>query len=249
MSEIKFTKVAGNKQVLERVEDIVYEFARLQQKMGLSDEVAYSVALKSVCEDGASPNVERTTSKKLVALLRLLPAFREESKDRLIPAARREVQRRKKARAKQDAAMRKSREAVRHAEETVGYPKKIREIDPRAWARWDAAFNAALCPLLPSWRPAVRTAGHAPRSARRSTRSAATASPGNDDDGGSDGPSDEPASPATPLVCDLGKRRNKLHSGHSRKYENLTDKLDRLQLGSAALLFCALASLIAGWSR
>ena len=102
-------------------------------------------------------------------------------------------------------------------------------------------------PVLSSRRPA----GHAPRATRHSTRSTTSNSTGDSSDGGSDSQdsSDGPdLPPQSPLIG--GNLRNSSHSELSRKQENNIniDLLDRLQFGSAALLFSALASLAARWS-
>lgn len=104
-------------------------------------------------------------------------------------------------------------------------------------------------------RPVVVRSGHAPRSSRHAARSATSASSGSSDDsdGGSDGPSDQPASPSLLLAYDNIDKRlnefNEFHNEQTHKQINLIDKIDRLQLASAGLLFLALVSLIAGASR
>ena len=249
LSEVKFTKKVWNEQDSGRLEDIVYEVARLTP-WGLSDESTFEMAAKSIRDDGGARCDSPITVNKFVALVQLIPVFCEEPKDRLIALARRETRRRKKARAKHKADMRKMREAVQQAERAVGYPTRNREIDPRAWSRWDAAFNAALIgqdrrPVLSSWRPVVRASGHAPRSPRRATRSTTSNSTG-DSGGDSDG-SDSPDLPSQ-LPSKRGGFRNVLHSEHHHKHR-ITDLIDKLTLASAGLLAAVLASLIVECSR
>ena len=253
MSEVKFTKKVWNEQDSGRLEDIVYEVAKLTQ-WGLPDESTFEMAVKSVREDGGSRCDSPITVNKFVALVQLIPVFCEEPKDRLIALARRETRRRKKARAKHKADMRKMREAVQQAERAVGYPTRNREIDPRAWSRWDSAFNAALIgqvrrPVLSSRRPA----GHAQRTSRHAARTAASTSPGSSDD--SDGGSDSSDSSDGPALLPLigGSRNNnnprKENNPKKQRKKTIVELSNRLELGSAALMFAAVASLIVGWSR
>lgn len=103
--------------------------------------------------------------------------------------------------------------------------------------------------IAPVARAVARpVSGHAPRAARRDARSASSTSTDDSSDG-SDGPSDQPETPSLPLAYgNIDKRRNGLHSENFHCNE-LSSLIDKLQLESAALMCCALASLIAGATR
>ena len=103
-------------------------------------------------------------------------------------------------------------------------------------------------PVLPSRRPA----GHAPRATRHPTRSTTSNSTGDSSDGGSDSQdsSDGPAS--LPLIGGFRNNNNnprKENNPKKQRKQTIVELSNRLELESAALMFCVLASLVLGCSR
>ncbi len=111
-----------------------------------------------------------------------------------------------------------------------------------------------IAPLAsPSRRAVVRPSGHAPRSARRVARTATRNSPGSSDssDGGPDS-SDSSDGPASlPLIGGFRNNNNPRKENNSKKQrkQTIVELSNRLELGSAALMFAAVVSLVMGWSK
>lgn len=236
----QYTSTDELKQAFKRPKDHLKEIDRLKP-WGLSEEATFKMASENLREDGASPNGEPTTVNKLVAQVRLIPAFRRESKDRLIAFARREIRRRRRIRLVRKREFKQWYSAFCRADKTMGGVTGSRSTNPEGYARRDALISDII-----TRRPDVRTSGHAPRSPRHAARSAASNS--SDDSGGdSDGP-DLPA----PLPLIGGNYRNEFHNDNSHKHENnnLIDLLNRLTLGCAGLLAAVVMSLLlTGCSR
>ncbi len=235
----QYTSTDELKQAFKRPKDHLKEIDRLKP-WGLSEEATFKMASENLREDGASPNGEPTTVNKLVAQVRLIPAFRRESKDRLIAFARREIRRRRRIRLVRKREFKQWYSAFCRADKTMGGVTGSRSTNPGGYARRDALISDII-----TRRPVVRASSHAPRSPRRAARSTASNSPG-DSGGDSDG-SDGPDLPA-PLPRNGGDFRNEFHYEHFHN-NNLSDLIGKLTLGCAGLMFCALASLALRWSR